>query len=35
MILRKLSALDPVTYPPESVSKIDRTAVVSPVYLGE
>lgn len=28
LILKKLSALDPVAYPPESVTPIDRTQIV-------
>jgi len=33
MILRKLSLLDPVNYPGESVTPIDRATIVFPVRL--
>lgn len=33
MILQRLSELDPVAYPPEDVTPIDRTQVVAPFSL--
>lgn len=33
MILQRLSELDPVTYPPENTTPIDRTQFVAPTCL--
>ena len=33
LILRRLSQIDPVTYPPEDTTPIDRTQIVAPYCL--